>query len=79
MERGACSTGITLKDSVYALKDQASGEYIAFADESKAPRLAPLHLATLAPTTPACLDELEQLASRRLQGVPYELERVDAL
>lgn len=72
--------GNRLKDSVHALKDAASGEYIALADESKPPRLAPLHLATLAPhDRPECLDELKRIAGRRLPGHAYDLERIDAL
>lgn len=68
-----------LKGSVWVLKDPATGEYIAFADENRPPHLAPLHLATMAPDAEPQLGAFKQLASRRLQGVPYCLERVDAL
>lgn len=66
-----------LKGSVRALQDPDTGRYIAFADESRPPRLTELHLATLAPADrPECLNEFVQLASRR--GVYGELVRVDA-
>lgn len=68
-----------LKGSIWALKDPATDQYIAFGNELEQPRLAPLHLATVAPDRPECLAEFRQLASRRLRGVPYELERVDQL
>lgn len=68
-----------LKQSVWALKEPNTQQYIAFGDEHRQPSLAPLHLATIAPDRPQCLAELQQLASRRLQGVPYDLVRVDAL
>lgn len=68
-----------IKGSVWVLKDPATEQYIALADETRAPHLAPLHLATLAPDTAAGRGELEQLASRRLAGVPHCLVRVDLL
>lgn len=68
-----------LKQSLWALKEPETQQYIAFGHEHRQPALAPLHLATVAPDRPECLAELQRLASRRLQGVPYELERVDAL
>jgi hypothetical protein len=68
-----------LKQPVWVLKDPATEQYIALADESRAPHLAPLHLATLRPGTPAGLADLAQLASRRLSGVPHCAVRVDAL
>lgn len=68
-----------LKQSVWALREPETQQYIAFSNEHRPPVLAPLHLATLAPDRPECLAEFQQLASRRLAGVPYELERVDAL
>jgi hypothetical protein len=67
---------VRLKDSVYALREPETGQYIALRGEQ--PKLAPLHLATTAPATEVCLAQLAQLASRRLPGVPYELVRVDA-
>lgn len=67
---------VRLKDSVYALQEPSTGAYIALRGEQ--PKLAPLHLATLAPVTEQCLDELTQLASRKLAGIPHELVRVDA-
>jgi hypothetical protein len=39
-----------LKDSVWVLREPDSQQYIAFADENREPHLAPLHLATLAPS-----------------------------
>jgi hypothetical protein len=68
-----------LKGSVWALKDPDTEQYIAFGNEHQAPRLAPLHLATLARDTDADLAALKQLASRRLQGQRYCLERIDAV
>lgn len=68
-----------LKDSAWVLKDPATDEYIAFANEARSPHLAPLHLATVARDTPEQLSAFKQLASRRLAGVPYELIRIDAL
>lgn len=68
-----------LKGPVWILRDPDTQQPIAFADEHRPPRLAPMHLATMAADTPQALSEFQQLASRRLQGVPYELERVDAL
>jgi hypothetical protein len=66
-----------LKGSVYALQDPATGQYIAL--HGAAPKLAPLHLATLAPASADCLAKLEQLASQKLAGsTPHELVRVDA-
>jgi hypothetical protein len=66
-----------LKCSVYALQDPATGQYISF--RGATPKLAPLHLATLAPATPECLGKLEQLASQKLgSNTPHELVRVDA-
>ena len=70
---------VELKQSVWALKEPDTEQYIAFADEHRPPALAPLHLATLAPDRPECLAELQRLASRRLAGVRYDLVRVDAL
>jgi hypothetical protein len=69
----------TLKGAVWILRDLDTQQPIAFADEHRPPRLAPLHLATMAADTPKALSEFQQLASRRLQGVRYELERIDAL
>lgn len=68
-----------LKDSVWALREPDTQQYIAFADENREPSLAPLHLATLAPDTDEGLDAFTQLASRRLPGVRYDLERIDEL
>jgi hypothetical protein len=68
-----------LKGPVWILRDPDTQQAIAFADEHRPPCLAPLHLATMAADTPAALAEFEQLASRRLQGVRYDLERIDAL
>lgn len=66
-----------LKCSVYALQDPETGQYIALTGAT--PKLAPLHLATLAPATPVCLSKLQQLASAKLAGrTPHELVRVDA-
>jgi hypothetical protein len=68
---------VSLKGSVRAIQDPETSQYIAFADERKAPSLAPLHLATLAPADcRKCTEELLQLASRR--GVRGDLVRVDA-
>lgn len=67
-----------IKTSTWALQDPATQQLIAFADENREPRLAPLHLATLC-QDPAKLPAFKQLASRRLAGVPYELVRVDRL
>jgi hypothetical protein len=69
---------VTLKHPVYALHEPVLGAYIAARDENKPPRLAPLHLATLAPVNAECREKLVQLASRRLAGVPHEIVRVDA-
>jgi hypothetical protein len=68
-----------LKDSVFVLKEPQTQQYIALADEGQQPRITDLHLATLRPATPEGLADLQQLASRRLNGVPYCLVRVDAL
>lgn len=68
-----------LKQSVWALKEPDTQQYIAFGDEHRQPKLAPLHLATVAPDRPECLAELQRLASVRLAGVRYDLERIDAL
>jgi hypothetical protein len=68
-----------LKGSVWALREPQTGQYIAIGACGQQPRLTPLHLATLAPDTDAGLGELTQLASRRLAGQVYELERIDAL
>lgn len=69
---------VQLKAPVYALKDPETGAYIALRGEQ--PKLArALHLATICPATPGCLIKLQTLASRRLAGVPHELERVDRL
>jgi hypothetical protein len=68
-----------LKDSVWILRDAQTQQPIAFADEHREPRLAPLHLATMAEDTPEALDAFTQLASRRLAGRCYELERIDAV
>lgn len=65
-----------LKDSVRVLVDPGTDKYIALADESRPPKLAPLHLATLAPDTAEGLDYLQQLACRR--GVSCDAVRVDA-
>ena len=70
---------VRLKQSVWALREPDTQQYIAFSDAHSTPRLAPLHLATVAPDRPECLAELQRLASVRLGGVRYELERVDAL
>jgi len=69
---------VTLKHPVYALHEPVLGAYIAARDETTPPRIAPLHLATIAPVNPACREELVQLASRRLAGTPHEIVRVDA-
>lgn len=70
-----------LKGSVWVLRDIDTQQFISIGSEHQAPRLAPLHLATLAKDTPEDLAELQRLASRRLAptGARYELERVDAL
>jgi hypothetical protein len=68
-----------IKGSVWVLQEPDTAQYIAFRCEHQAPRLAPLHLATVVPDRPECLAELQMLASRRLAGVRYELVRVDAL
>jgi hypothetical protein len=65
----------TLKVSVYALQSVPYEQYIAL--RGAAPKFAPLHLATIAPATEDCRACLEQLASRKLAGVAYELVRVD--
>lgn len=70
---------IRLKQAVWALQEPDSALFIAFGHEHREPRLAPLHLATIAPDRPECLAELQQIASRRLAGVRYDLVRVDAL
>lgn len=77
MEKGNNKGAVSLKDSVYALQEPTTGSYIALRGEH--PKLAPLHLATIAPVTEECLDELTQLASVKLAGIPHELVRVDAL
>lgn len=66
---------VRLKQPVYALVDPGTEQYIALASEHRPPRLAPLHLATLAPATPEGLSRLQQLASRR--GVACDAIRVD--
>lgn len=68
-----------LKTSVWILRDAQTQQPIAFADEYREPALAPLHLATMAEDTPAALEEFIQLASRRLAGRCYDLERIDAV
>lgn len=71
---------VTLKTSVYVLREPVSQAYIAIGEGSKRPRLVTeIHRASLAPATPECLARLAERASARLEGVPYELERVDAL
>ncbi len=66
-----------LKQSVYALQEPTLGSYIAL--RGPAPKLTPLHLATICPATEACREELARLASVRLAGIPHELVRVDAV
>ena len=66
-----------LKGSVYALQDPATGQYISLCVGQ--PKLAPLHLATLAPASSKCLEKLRELASQRLSSTPHELVRIDAL
>lgn len=68
-----------LKDSVWVLKEPETQQYIALGADHERPRLTELHLATIRPDTPEGLADLQQLASRRLAGVPYCLERIDAL
>lgn len=68
-----------LKDSVFVLKEPETQQYIALGNEHQQPRITELHLATLRPATPEGLADLQQLASRRLHGMPYCLVRVDAL
>ncbi len=68
--------GVRLKASVYALEDAATGQTIAARGDR--PKVAPLHLSTIAPATPECRTALERLASARLNGVAYDLVRVDA-
>lgn len=68
-----------LKDAVWVLKEPDTEQYIALGNEHQAPRLAKLHLATMAPATSEGLAQLQRLASERLQGVRYDLERVDRL
>lgn len=68
---------VSLKDSVYALQEPTTGEYIALRGEQ--PKLVPLHLATTAPATAECFGALVQLASEKLAGIPHELVRVEAL
>lgn len=68
-----------LKDSVWVLKEPETQQYIALGTDDERPRITELHLATLRPATPEGLAELQQLASRRLAGIPYCLERIDAL
>jgi hypothetical protein len=65
-----------LKDSVRVLVDPATEQYIALADENRPPKLAPLHLATLAPDTAEGLDYLQRLACRR--GIACDAIRIDA-
>ena len=78
MQRGDGAARLKeLKDSVRVLVDPATEQYIALADEARPPKLAPLHLATLAPDTPEGLEYLQQLACRR--GVACDAVRVDAL
>jgi len=68
---------LRLKQAVYALQDPATGQYIAL--HGATPKLAPLHLATMAPASAECLAKLQQLASAKLAGsTPHELVRVDA-
>jgi len=68
--------GVRLKASVYALEDPVTGQTIAA--RGREPKVAPLHLSTIAPTTPECRAALERLASARLPGIAYELVRIDA-
>lgn len=64
-----------LKDSVYAFEDPVfSGLYITL--KGPQPKLQPLRLATLAPATPACRNELI-LASAAAHATG-DLVRVDA-
>jgi hypothetical protein len=65
-----------LKSSVYVVQAPSLGLYFALRGER--PRLAPLHLATLAPDTPDGLIELALLAQEKLDGIPHEVVRVDA-
>jgi len=65
---------------VYVLREPVSQAYISIGDGRQHPRLVDhLHLASLAPATPECLTCLAVRASSKLSGIPYELERVDAL
>jgi len=67
---------VRLKTSVYALEDAHTGQTIAARGDR--PKVAPLHLSTICPTTPECRSQLERLASARLNGVAYDLVRIDA-
>lgn len=67
--------GARLKTSVYALEDVVTGQTIAARGER--PKVAPLHLSTICPATPECLAALQRLASARLNGVAYDLVRID--
>ncbi len=67
---------IRLKASVYALVEPTLGAYLSV--RGAEPRLAPLHLATIAPATEECRECLARLASSKLAGIPHELVRVDA-
>lgn len=74
---------ITLKDTVYVLRDPNLGAYFALGKGNQQPKLVrQLHHATLAPAgRPECLRELVARASCKLNryGVVYELDRIDAL
>lgn len=65
-----------LKDSVYALEEPNLGLYIRL--NKNAPQVGPLRLATLAPATPPCRNELVSRAGAVLAGQPHELVRIDA-
>jgi hypothetical protein len=69
-----------LKQPVYVLREPIAQQYIALRS-GELPKLAPLHLATIRPATPAGLKDLATLASERLApySIVHELVRVDAL
>lgn len=70
---------VALKGSVYVAVEPTTQAYIAMKSGEQPRLVTKLHLATLAPDTPACFAELAALASVRLAGIPHELVRVDAL
>ena len=77
MQHTAAPPRFTLRQSVYALQDPAApGLYIRIGNDR--PRLSRLPQASIAPATKPDLEWLAKRANRGLQGVIYDVVRVDA-